>query len=86
MKDEEGFEVNGYLVEDRVIIREDFEKAQEYYSRSSFGEIQGNKEKTIELSLVEALYISIYILIAISTYDAIRGAFLSGSRPPMHNS
>lgn len=47
----------GYLVGNKVIVREDYEKALEFYNRSSFGEIHGVKKKQLEFSLAEALYL-----------------------------
>jgi len=49
--------INGYLVGNKVAVTEDFQLAQPFYDRSSFGEIHGIKEKRIELSLEEALYL-----------------------------
>lgn len=51
-------EVNGYLIDDKVVIQKDFDKALEYYDKGCFGEIQGAKEKSLELALVEALYLA----------------------------
>ncbi len=49
--------VKGYLIGNSVIVREDFEQAQQFFDRSSFGEIHGVKEKRLELSTIEALYL-----------------------------
>ncbi len=49
--------VRGTLIENKVVIREDFVEALEYYDKSCFGDITGVKEKMLELSLVEALYL-----------------------------
>lgn len=49
--------IKGYLVGDKVIVREDFQRAQEFFSRSSFGEVHGVKEKQLELALDEAFYL-----------------------------
>ena len=49
--------VKGYLVGDKVLIKEDFQNALEYYDRGCFGEIHGVKDKQLELALVEALYL-----------------------------
>lgn len=51
-------QVTGRLIDDKVIIKDDFQNAQEFYDRSSFGEIHGVKEKQLELALVEALYLA----------------------------
>ena len=48
---------SGKLVKDRVIVEEDFSKAQALNSRSAFGEIKGDSSKRLELSLYEALYL-----------------------------
>jgi tRNA-intron endonuclease len=49
--------VNSQLIGNKVAITEDFQLAQPFYDRSSFGEIHGVKEKRLELSLDEALYL-----------------------------
>jgi len=49
--------VKGHLIGDKVIIKEDFQSALEYYDRGSFGEIHGVKDKQLELALVEAIYL-----------------------------
>lgn len=49
--------IRGYLVGTTVIITEDYDLALALYNRSAFGEPHGPKEKRIELSLVEALYL-----------------------------
>ncbi len=49
--------MKGHLIGNKVVIIEDYEKALEFYNRSSFGEIHGVKEKRVELSLSEALYL-----------------------------
>ena len=50
-------QVTGHLIGDKVIIKDDFESALEYYDRGCFGEIHGVKEKHLELALTEALYL-----------------------------
>lgn len=50
-------DVRGRLIEDKVIVEEDFENALELYDKGCFGEIHGVKSKTLELALVEALYL-----------------------------
>ncbi len=53
--------VRGYLIGNKVAVREDFQNAQQFFDRSSFGEIfgaqQGVKETRIEFALDEALYL-----------------------------
>ena len=49
--------VKGYLIGNKIAIREDFQLAQPFFDRGSFGEIHGVKESRIELSLCEALYL-----------------------------
>lgn len=49
--------VRGYLIGNKIAIREDFQLAQPFFDRSSFGEIHGVKENRIELSLCEAMYL-----------------------------
>ena len=53
--------VVGYLIGNKVAVREDFQNAQQFFDRSSFGEIfgqqRGVKEQRIEFSLDEALYL-----------------------------
>lgn len=49
--------INGFLIGDKVVIKTDFQNALEYYDRGCFGEIHGVKDKQLELSLVEALYL-----------------------------
>ena len=49
--------VNSQLIGNKVAITDDFQLAQPFYDRSSFGEIHGVKEKRLELSLDEALYL-----------------------------
>jgi tRNA-intron endonuclease len=49
--------VRGHLIGNRVAVIEDFQLAQQFYDRSSFGELHGVKEKRLELSLDEALYL-----------------------------
>jgi len=49
--------VKAYLIGNKVLVREDFQKAQQYYDKGTFGEIHGVKEKRFEYSLVEALYL-----------------------------
>tara|TARA_Y100000310_G_C20699533_1_gene828428 strand:+ start:4109 stop:4672 length:564 start_codon:yes stop_codon:yes gene_type:complete len=50
--------VRGQLVGDKVVIKEDFQNALEFYDKGRFGKIQGVKEKQLELALVEALYLA----------------------------
>jgi len=47
----------GHLIGNKIAITEDFQTAQAFYDRSSFGELHGVKEKRLELSLEEALYL-----------------------------
>jgi tRNA-intron endonuclease, archaea type len=53
--------VRGYLIGNKVAVREDFQNAQQFFDRSNFGEIfgqqQGVKETRIEFSMDEALYL-----------------------------
>lgn len=49
--------IRGVLIEDKVVISDDFNDAQEFYDKSCFGEIHGAKNKVLELALVEALYL-----------------------------
>lgn len=49
--------VRGTLIEDRVVITDDYEEALEHYDRGCFGVLSGVKKKQIEMSLVEALYL-----------------------------
>src|SRR3990172_29323 len=49
--------INSQLIGNKVAITDDFQLAQPFYDRSSFGEIHGVKEKRLELSLDEALYL-----------------------------
>jgi len=49
--------IRGHLIGNRVAIIEDFHLAQQFYDRSSFGELHGVKEKRLELALDEALYL-----------------------------
>ena len=53
--------VVGHLIGTKVAVREDFQNAQQFFDRSSFGEIfgaqQGVKETRIEFALDEALYL-----------------------------
>lgn len=49
--------VKGHLIGNKVAVTEDFQAAQQFYDRSSFGEIHGIKEKRIEFALDEALYL-----------------------------
>jgi tRNA-intron endonuclease len=49
--------IRGHLVGNRVMVTEDFQLAQQFYDKSSFGEIHGVKEKRLELALDEALYL-----------------------------
>lgn len=49
--------IRGHLIGNRVVIIEDFQPAQQFYDRSSFGELHGVKEKRLELALDEALYL-----------------------------
>lgn len=49
--------INAQLIGNKVAITEDFQLAQPFYDRSSFGEIHGVKDKRLELSLDEALYL-----------------------------
>ncbi|MEM2874377.1 MAG: tRNA-intron lyase [Candidatus Nanoarchaeia archaeon] len=49
--------INSQLIGNKVAIVEDFQLAQPFYDRSSFGEIHGVKEKRLELALEEALYL-----------------------------
>ena len=49
--------VVGYLIGNKVSVTEDFQLAQPFFDRSAFGEIHGVKQKRIELSLDEALYL-----------------------------
>jgi len=49
--------IRGHLIGNRVAIIEDFQLAQQFYDRSSFGEFHGIKEKRLELALDEALYL-----------------------------
>ncbi len=50
-------EVSGDIVRGKVIIEDDFQKAQYLNSRSFFGEVKGGKNPRLELSLFEALYL-----------------------------
>jgi len=56
-KDEPGKLVRGHLIGDKVVIKDDFQDALTYHDRSTFGEIHGAKDKQLELSLVEAMYL-----------------------------
>lgn len=49
--------VKGQIIKNKVIISKDFQKARQFYDRSCFGEIYGEKEKRLEFSLDEALYL-----------------------------
>lgn len=49
--------VRAYLIGNKVAVTEDFQLAQQFYDRSSLGEIHGIKEKRLELALDEALYL-----------------------------
>ena len=50
--------IKAILIKNKVVVRgKDLKKAQELYNQSRFGEIQGTKEKRIEYSLIEALYL-----------------------------
>jgi tRNA-intron endonuclease len=50
-------DVRGRLIDDKVVIEEDFNNALEFYDKGCFGEIHGVKNKVLELALVEALYL-----------------------------
>jgi len=56
-KEDLGKVIRGHMVGDKVVIKDDFQSALEYYDRGCFGEIHGVKDKQLELSLVEALYL-----------------------------
>jgi tRNA-intron endonuclease len=49
--------IRGHLIGNKVAVTEDFQLAQPFYDRSSFGEIHGVKEQRIEYALEEALYL-----------------------------
>jgi len=49
--------MRGYFVGNKVAVTEDYEIALQFYNRSVLGEPHGVKEKRIEYSLVEALYL-----------------------------
>jgi tRNA-intron endonuclease len=49
--------IKGHLIGNKVAVTEDFQLAQPFYDRSSFGEIHGVKEQRIEYALEEALYL-----------------------------
>jgi len=49
--------IRGHLIGNKVAVTDDFQLAQPFFDRSSFGEIHGTKEQRIEYSLEEALYL-----------------------------
>jgi tRNA-intron endonuclease len=49
--------VRGHIIGNKVAVTEDFQLAQQFYDRSSFGEIHGIKDKRLEFALDEALYL-----------------------------
>jgi len=49
--------IRGHLIGNKVAVTEDFQLAQQFYDRSSFGELHGVKERRIEFALEEALYL-----------------------------
>ena len=49
--------VRAKIIGNKVMVEEDYELFLPFYDRSSFGEIHGVKQKRIELSLSEALYL-----------------------------
>ena len=49
--------IGGHLIGNKVAVTDDFQLAQPFFDRSSFGEIHGTKEQRIEYSLEEALYL-----------------------------
>src|SRR3989344_8393377 len=52
--------VKGYLIGNKVAVREDFQNAQQFFDRSNFGEIfgqqQGVREQRVEIFLGEAAF------------------------------
>ena len=50
--------IRGHLIGNKVAVTEDFQLAQQFYDRSSFGELHGVKERRIEFALEEALYLT----------------------------
>ncbi len=50
--------IRGHLIGTKVAIIEDFQLAQPFYDRSSFGELHGVKDRRIEFALEEALYLT----------------------------
>src|SRR3989344_2113119 len=49
--------VKGQLTGNKIAVTEDFQLAQPFFDRSSFGELHGVKDRRIEFSLQEALYL-----------------------------
>jgi len=49
--------IRGHLIGNKVAVTEDFQLAQQFYDRSSFGELHGVKDRRIEFALEEALYL-----------------------------
>jgi len=49
--------IKGYLIGNKIAVTDDFQLAQPFFDRSSFGEIHGTKEQRIEYALEEALYL-----------------------------
>jgi len=49
--------IEGHLIGNKIAVTDDFQLAQPFFDRSSFGEIHGTKEQRIEYALEEALYL-----------------------------
>ncbi len=49
--------IKGHLIGNKIAVTDDFQLAQPFFDRSSFGEIHGTKEQRIEYALEEALYL-----------------------------